>query len=199
MLAEKLFAELSKTMSKIAKKPIAIKEGVTLSREGRQLLVRGPQGEIRLPLPEKISVELEPNQVRLKRLAEDKKTKALHGTIARLLANAIWGVTTGFSKELEVVGTGYRAQMEGETLVLSLGYSHPIRFVPPAGIKLTVQENKIKVSGVEKDLVGQTADKIRKFRQPDAYKGKGVRLAGEKLRLKPGKAAAKAGAVPAGK
>ena len=186
-------------MSKIAKKPIIIKDGVSLSQEGRQLLVRGPQGEVKLPLPEKISVEVEPNQVRLKRLAEDKKTKALHGTMARLLANAIAGTTTGFSKELEVVGTGYRAQMEGDTLVLLVGYSHPIRFTAPAGIKLAVQENKIKVSGIEKDLVGRTADKIRKFRKPDAYKGKGIRFVGEKLKLKPGKAAAKAGVTPTGK
>jgi large subunit ribosomal protein L6 len=186
-------------MSKIGKKPIIIKEGVTLSQEGRQLSVRGPQGEIKLALPEKISVEVEPNQVRLKRLAEDKKTKAMHGTLARLIANAIFGTTTGFSKELETVGTGYRAQMENDTLVLFVGYSHPVRFVPSAGIKLTVQENKIKVSGIDKDLVGRTADKIRKIRKPDAYKGKGIRFVGEKLKLKPGKAAAKAGVTPAGK
>jgi large subunit ribosomal protein L6 len=186
-------------MSKIGEKPIIIKDGVTLSQEGRQLLVRGPQGEIKLALPEKISVEVGPNQVRVKRLAEDKKTKALHGTMARLIANAIAGTTAGFSKELEVVGTGYRPQMEGETLILLVGFSHPVRFVSPAGIKLSVRENIIKVSGVNKELVGQAADKIRKIRKPDAYKGKGIRYLGEKLKLKPGKAAAKAGVTVGGK
>ncbi|HUW24442.1 MAG TPA: 50S ribosomal protein L6 [Patescibacteria group bacterium] len=186
-------------MSKIGERPIMIKDGVSLSQEGRQLLVRGPQGEIRLALPEKLAVEIEPNQVRVRRLAEDKKTKAMHGTLARLIANAIFGTTAGFSKELEIVGTGYRAQMEGETLVLFVGYSHPVRFVSPPGITLTVQENKIKVSGIDKDLVGRTADKIKKIRKPDAYKGKGIRFLGEKLRLKPGKAAAAKAGVAGGK
>jgi len=182
-------------MSKIGAKPIMVKDGVALSQEGRQLLVRGPLGEIKLPLPEGLTVEIEPNRIKIKRLSEDKKTKALHGTLARLVANAIAGTTAGFDKELEVVGTGYRPQMEGETLVLFVGFSHPVRFTPPTGIKLVVQENRIKVSGINKELVGRVADNIRKLRKPDAYKGKGIRYLGEKLKLKPGKAAAKAGVI----
>ncbi|HUV72549.1 MAG TPA: 50S ribosomal protein L6 [Clostridia bacterium] len=183
-------------MSKIGKKPIAIKEGVTISLEGRQIIVRGPLGELRLAKPDSLQVEIEGQELRIKRLAEDKKTKAMHGTLARLIANAIKGVTTGFSKTLEVVGTGYRAQMQDNVLVLSLGFSHLVHFTPPPEIKLEAKDNKIVVSGISKEIVGNTAAAIKRFRKPDAYKGKGIRYLGEKIRLKPGKAATKAGIGP---
>lgn len=181
-------------MSKIGKKPVAIKEGASVAVEGRWAVVRGPLGEIKLALPESLELEIKDSQLTVRRLNEEKKTKALHGTLVRLLANAIVGTTAGFSKTLEVVGTGYRAQMEGADLVLSLGYSHPVRFTPPAGIKIETKENKITVFGVNKEEVGRVADKIKRLRWPDSYKGKGIRYLGERLKLKPGKAAAKAGA-----
>lgn len=184
-------------MSKVGNKPVLIKEGVTVSREGRQIIVRGPLGEMRLALPESLELENLGKELRVKRANDEIKTRAMHGTMARLLANAITGTSTGFFKTLEVVGTGYRAQLEGNDLVLALGYSHPVRFTSPEGIKIEAKENRITVFGVDKELVGRTADKIKHFKWPDSYKGKGIRYAGEKLRLKPGKAAAKA--VPGGK
>lgn len=180
-------------MSKIGEKPVTIKEGVSVSQEGRQLLVRGPLGEMVLPVPGNVAIEIADGQLQVKRLNDEKKTRAMHGTMARLIANAIEGTSTGFSKTLEVVGTGYRAQMEADNLVLALGYSHPIRFSTPPGVKIEAKDNKITVTGVNKELVGVVADKIKRFKMPDAYKGKGIRYLGEKLRLKPGKAAAKTG------
>jgi len=181
-------------MSKVGEKPVEIKTGVTLSKEGKTVLVKGPLGELKVNIPDGIEVEIAEKEVKIKRLGEDKKIKALHGTTARLLKNAIEGVSSGFSKTLEIVGTGYRGQMEGSELVLFLGFSHPVRFSPPPGIKLEVQEgNKIKVFGISKEEVGRIADKIKKIKKPDSYKGKGIRYLGEKLRLKPGKAVAKTG------
>jgi large subunit ribosomal protein L6 len=180
-------------MSKIGLRPVAFKEGVTVYLEGKQLTVRGPKGELKLTKPDSLEVEITSSRIFVKRTAEDKKTKAMHGTFARLLANAIVGVTQGFTKTLEVVGTGYRAQMQGEKLVLSLGFSHPVVYTPLPGIKLETKENQIIVSGIDKELVGISAATIKRFRKPDAYKGKGIRFLGEKLKLKPGKAAAKTG------
>lgn len=182
-------------MSKVGKKPVLIKEGVTVTKSDQTVLIRGPLGEAKFTLPAGLEIEIGDREVYLRRLSEIKKIKASHGTFARLLANAIQGTTTGFSKTLEVVGTGYRAQMEDNDLVLFLGFSHPVRFPVPEGVKIEVQENKIRVSGVDKELVGRVSDKIRKIKKPDAYKGKGIIYAGEKLKLKPGKAAAKAGVV----
>lgn len=186
-------------MSKIGEKPISIKEGVSLLKEEKSLVVKGPKGDLIIPVPEGIEISFNENTVNVKRFSETKKVKALHGTLARLIANAIKGTTEGFNKTLEVVGTGYRAQMEGNTLVLALGYSHPVRFETPEGVKIEVKENKITVSGTNKEAVGRVADKIKKFRKPDPYKGKGIRYLGEKLRLKPGKAAGKTGAAAGGK
>lgn len=182
-------------MSKIGAKPIIITNGVSLKQEGSEIVVRGPLGEKRISLPDVLSLEIGVSEIRVKRLDESSFSNALHGTVARLLANAIKGVVEAFSKSLEVVGTGYRASMEGETLVLNIGFSHPVRVIPPSGIKIEVLENKVKVSGLDKELVGNMAAKIRKLKKPDAYKGKGIRYWGEKLKLKPGKAVAKAGAT----
>lgn len=184
-------------MSKIGAKPIIINEGVSVIQEGESVLVRGPKGEVKLALPETLRLEIGEGKVLVKRLNDDKKTKSVHGTLARLIANAVFGTTKGFEKVLEIVGTGYRGQMEGENLVLSLGFSHPVKFTPPAGIKLEVSENKIKILGIDKEKVGLVADKIKKFKKPDPYKGKGIRTLGEKLKLKPGKAVAKATGVGA--
>lgn len=182
-------------MSKIGDRPITITEGSTVTIQGKEVTVGGPLGEIKVSFPEGISVEAEGNQVRVKRLSSDRQTACMHGTIARLIQNALSGTAKGFEKVLEIVGTGYRGQMEGETLVLSLGFSHSIKFHPPEGIKISVIENKIKVFGSDKKLVGNIAYKIREYKKPDSYKGKGIRYFGEKLKLKPGKAAGKVGAA----
>lgn len=184
-------------MSKIGAKPITIKEGISVSEEDGKVVVRGPLGEVKLHRPFGLKFETVDNLLFVKRINDDKKTKSNHGTMARLIANAILGTTVGFEKSLEIVGTGYRGQMEGNTLVLALGYSHPVRFESPSGIIIKVVENKIKVSGIDKEIVCLTADKIKRLRKPDPYKGKGIRYEGEKLKLKPGKVAAKAGATAA--
>jgi len=151
-------------------------------------------GEAKLSIPEGLAVDVSEGLIKIKRLNEERKTRTLHGTFSRLVANAIKGTSDGFCKTLEVVGAGYRAQMEGQDLVLSLGFSHSVRVCPPAAVKIETQENKIKIFGTDKEQVGLVADKIRKLKKPDPYKGKGVRYFGEKLKLKPGKAVAKVGA-----
>lgn len=181
-------------MSKIGKKPIKIAEGVKVSLEGKTLNVNGPLGGRTVVLPEGIEAVVGEKEISLTRKSDGKNFKALHGTYARLVRNAITGVREGFEKVLEIVGTGYRGQMEGNTLILSLGYSHQIKFPAPEGIKLSVEENsRLKIFGIDKNLVGTVTHNIKILRKPDSYKGKGIRYLGEKLRLKPGKAAAKAG------
>ncbi len=186
-------------MSKLAKKPIILAPEVTLEKQGEKIMIKGPKGEVDLKIPPEISIETKDREIYVKRLKEDKKAKANQGTFVRLISNAIQGVTQNFVKTLEIVGTGYRAQMEGPTLVLNLGYSHPIRYTSPEGIQIAVVEGKIKVTGADKEKVGIIADKIKKFRPPDPYKGKGIHYEGEVLKLKPGKAAAKAAGGTGGK
>lgn len=178
-------------MSKIANKPIIVTEGVHFNLDGQMVKVAGPLGEKTLKLPESLQALVSENKIMLKRKVDNRSSQALHGTYARLIKNLITGVSSGFEKTLEIVGTGYRGQMEGDTLVLSLGLSHQIKFPAPEGIKLSMQENKVKIFGADKEQVGTITHTIRMFRKPDPYKGKGIRYAGEKLRLKPGKAAAK--------
>lgn len=180
-------------MAKIGEKPVLITEGINLVQEGNQIKVTGPLGIVTLSIPKAVALEIENGQVRVVKKGEGKDVNAIQGTIARLIQNAILGVSRGFSRSLEVVGTGYRAVMEGETLVLSLGCSHQIKFPTPEGVKIETVENIIKITGPNKEQIGDIAYKIKQFRKPDAYKGKGIRYFGEKLRLKPGKAAAKTG------
>ena len=178
-------------MSKIAKKPIQFPAEVTVVRAGNSINITGPLGQLSLVLPAELVLTIDKNEMSLVRIEETKKVKSLHGTYARLLANNIKGVTVGFTKVLEVVGTGFKAEVLQNDLVLSLGYSHQIKFPIPQDIKITVTENKINVTGISCELVGLTADKIKFFRKPDSYKGKGIRYLGQQLKLKPGKAAAK--------
>lgn len=178
-------------MSKIAKKPILFPSEVTVVKTGNSVNVTGPLGQLVIIVPEALALSIGQNQIKLDRVEETKQAKSLHGTFARLLANNIKGVTSGFTKVLEIVGTGFKAEIQQTDLVLSLGYSHQIRYLIPAGIKIEVTENKINISGISRELVGLIADKIKSFRQPDSYKGKGLRYQGQKLKLKPGKAAAK--------
>jgi len=199
---EKLFVKFGKKMSRVGRKPIDIPEGVTVEVNNGAVVVTGPKGSLTVSFRPEIEVLVENKQVLVKRKKENKLAKSLHGLTRTLIANAVEGVTNGFSKSLEVVGTGYRASLEGETLVLAVGFSHLVKVPPPQGIKFEVEENnKIKVSGIDKALVGQVAAQIRKIRPPDPYKGKGIRYEGEEIKLKPGKAgkAGAAGAAGGGK
>jgi len=176
-------------MSRIGKKPLLTKEGVTLVQEDRAIRISGSKGELIVALPKNIEVSLNENEVVVTRKNNEKQTRSDHGATARLIENAIQGVSEGWNKVLELVGTGYRGRLEGNSLILAIGYSHPVKIDPPQGINFILEENKITVSGADRHLVGQTAANIRKVRRPDSYKGKGVKYQGEKLRLKPGKAA----------
>lgn len=184
-------------MSKIGKKPIIIPEGVTVSLKDGSLTVVGPKGQLALKLAAKIKVEIKEKEILISRLKGDKQTHANQGTVRQLIANMIQGVKEGWTKVLEIQGTGYRAQIENGKLILSLGFSHPVEVIPPEGVEIEVEKNLIKISGLDKALVGQEAAKIRAIRPPDAYKGKGIRYQGEVIKLKPGKAA-KMGAAGVG-
>jgi large subunit ribosomal protein L6 len=182
-------------MSKIGRLPITIPSTVTLTIAGDLITVKGPKGELSYTLKPKIKAELTGDQLVITRSSEDKPVRALHGLTRALLSNMVTGVTTGFTKNLELVGTGYRARLAGTKLILSLGYSHEIEFVPPQGIEIKVEgTNVIIISGFDIQAVGQVAAVIRNYRKPEPYKGKGIRYAGEVVRRKAGKAAKAAAA-----
>lgn len=186
-------------MSRIGNAPITIPAGVTVSQTGRDISVNGPKGTLNLIVDPQITVEIKGDQVSVKRKNEQKKIKAMHGLTRNLIANMITGVTNLWSKDLELVGVGFRAQVMGDKLVLNVGYSHPVEVISPEGITFEVADNvKIKVSGIDKQLVGQLAANIKKVRVPDVYKGKGIRYQGEYIRKKVGKSA-KVGAAGAAK
>lgn len=185
-------------MSKIGKTPITIPEQVMVKIEGSLVTASGPKGELTFKIPAQIKVVKEKDRLIVTRVSDEGKAKALHGTVRQRLANMLRGVWQGFSKTLEIVGTGYRASFEKDRLVLSLGFSHSIEFLCPEGVKFEVEGGKIKVEGADKVLVGQTAANIRKIRPPDAYKGKGIRYEGEEIKLKPGKAAKVGAGAPVG-
>lgn len=176
-------------MSRIGKLPIAVPGGVTVNIDGQQVTVKGPKGELALTLPEPIRATLEDGQVLVTRPDDERDSRALHGLARTLVFNNIIGVTEGYAKQLEVVGTGYRVQQKGNGLELALGFSHPVVFDAPEGITLAVEGNtKITVSGISKQAVGEVAANIRKLKKPEPYKGKGIRYAGENVRRKAGKA-----------
>ncbi len=182
-------------MSRIGKLPIAIPTGVTVEkRDGNLVAVKGPKGELSYTVPRNITVQIADNTVTLTRGKNDQKDKSMHGLSRTLVANMVQGVTKGFSKQLEIQGVGYRASMQGSKLVLALGYSHPIELQPPAGIQITIDQEKkniLTVTGADKQQVGEVAAKIRGYRKPEPYKGKGIRYLGEHIVRKAGKAAAK--------
>ena len=182
-------------MSRIGRKPIPAVKGVKIERKDARLKVIGPKGELSVTIPPTIVVDIKENSVVVSRSADDKFQKALHGTWRAHINNMMKGVSEGFQKRLEIVGVGYKAELKGKKVQLALGYSHPILFDPPAGIKVEVpQPTNIVVSGIDRQLVGQVAAKLRSFRPPEPYKGKGVKYEGEYIRRKAGKAAATAGA-----
>ena len=168
--------------------PIDIPGGVDVKIDGQAVTVKGPKGELSLTVASPIEVAIEDNQVVVTRPDDERASRSLHGLTRTLIANQIIGVTQGYSKGLEVVGTGYRVQAKGEGVEFALGFSHPVTVNPPAGITFTVEgNNKLTVSGIDKQAVGEVAANIRKIRKPEPYKGKGVRYAGEIVRRKAGK------------
>jgi large subunit ribosomal protein L6 len=176
-------------MSRIGKKPIEVPEQVTVTLlEGNVVTVKGPKGELTNKFNPEIKIEKEDNIITLIRPSESKQHRSIHGTTRSLLDNMVTGVSKGFERSLELVGVGYRAQLQGQKLVLNVGYSHPVEFVPEDGVQIEVPENtKIKITGIDKERVGALASKIRQVRPPEPYKGKGIRYQGEKVRSKEGK------------
>ena len=180
-------------MSRIGRKPIPIPAGVKVALQGRQVDVQGPKGKLVVPVPRGIQFQQKDNVLTASR--ETEEHRALHGLARALVANAVHGVTQGFKKELDIVGVGYRAELKGKAVSFALGKSHPINFPIPEGIQISVdKQTHIVVSGADKGKVGQVAADLRALRPPDPYKQKGVRITGERLKKKAGKAGAKAGA-----
>src|SRR3989344_3928343 len=183
-------------MSKIGKKPVDIKEGGTVSMEGAAVKVTGPKGTLTFKIPQGISVKVLDGRVELsEKNPQADSSRALLGLTRSIISNMITGVSLGFEKRLELSGVGYRAQVSGEDLMLSLGFSHPVIVRPQEGIKFLVSDNLIVISGIDKALVGNTAAKIRAIRPPEPYKGKGIKYKGEVIRRKAGKAAKAIGGV----
>ncbi|HOB42382.1 MAG: 50S ribosomal protein L6 [Bacillota bacterium] len=176
-------------MSRIGKKPVPVPKGVEVELDGSIITVKGPKGALSQEIPARISVEVADGEIRVTRPSDNRLDRSMHGLTRALIANMVHGVTEGFEKSLEIIGTGYRASKQGETLVLQVGYSHPVEIVPENGIQIDVPSpTKITVRGTDKQLVGQTAANIRAVREPEVYHGKGIRYAGERVALKAGKA-----------
>lgn len=179
-------------MSRIGKKPIAVPAGVEVKIDGHTVTVKGPKGTLSRTLNEEMTITLEGNEVLVTRPSDDIKERSLHGLTRTLIHNMVVGVTEGFEKKLEIQGVGYNAQMQGKNLKLSLGFSHPVIVEPPEGITITTPSSVvIVVSGADKEKVGMVAAEIRAWRQPEPYKGKGIRYSGEYVRRKAGKTGTK--------
>jgi len=178
-------------MSRIGKQPIDVPSGVEVRINNREVTVKGPKGQLQWQHPEQVSVEYKENRIVVTRPDDSKPKRALHGLTRSLIANMVKGVTEGFTRELELHGIGYRAQAQGNRIVFQLGYSHPVEFELPEGVKAEVdkKQTRITLTGIDKQLVGQVAANMKRLRLPDAYKGKGLRYADERIRLKPGKTA----------
>lgn len=176
-------------MSRIGKMPVPVPKNVEVKLDGRMLTVKGPKGTLTHEIPERISVEIAEGELVVTRPSDSQTDNAMHGLTRSLIGNMVHGVTEGFEKSLEIIGTGYRASKEGKTLVLQVGYSHPVEIVPEEGIEIEVPSaTKVTVKGADRQLVGQTAAIIRAVREPEIYHGKGIRYAGERVALKAGKA-----------
>ncbi len=173
--------------SRIGRRPIPIPKGVQVKLDGNLVTVKGPKGELKREIHPDIGVEIQDNVIKVFIKKHTKKSKALHGLFNSLIWNMVKGVTEGFKKTLEIVGVGYRAELKGRTIVLNLGYSNPVEFELPKGIDAQVERSKIVLMGIDKELVGETAAKIRRFRPPEPYKGKGIRYEGEVIIKKAGK------------
>ena len=180
-------------MSRIGKKPIELPKGVEVKQDGNAVNIKGPKGTLTTSLIPGITVKVENNVVQFTRANEEQKSRAFHGLVRALVANNVRGVSEGFKRELDIIGVGYRAEVKGKEVVFQLGYSHPVRFPIPQGIEITVdaKSGHIVISGIDKQKVGQTAAEIRALREPDPYKGKGIKYSDEIIRRKAGKAAGK--------
>jgi large subunit ribosomal protein L6 len=177
-------------VSRIGKNPVVIPDGVTVKQDGNLIKIKGPSGELQQKINPNISVEVKDNQIIVSRPDDTKENKSLHGLSRALIQNMVTGVHSSYKKTLEIVGVGYRAELKGKNLLLNIGYSHPIYFMPPDEIKFEVPNPlEIVVSGADKQLVGQIAAKIRAFRKPEPYKGKGIKYSGEHIQRKAGKTA----------
>lgn len=178
-------------MSRVGKRPIEIPQGVKINIDSTSIEVVGPKGTLSLNIPEGISVETKDNTALVIRKSDEKAHRAKHGLIRALTNNMVKGVTEGFSKELEIIGVGFKAQLSGEKLIINLGFSHPIEYQIPKGITITAPKpTQVKVEGIDKQQVGEVAAEIRNFYKPEPYKGKGVRYVGEYVRKKAGKTVA---------
>lgn len=179
-------------MSRIGKRSISIPGKVTVTINGQSIAVKGPKGELSRVLPDGVAVTQEGDTLVVARKDESRMARERHGLCRTLVANMVEGVSQGFQKRLEIQGVGYRAQVQGRTLTLNMGYSHPVQIEPPEGIQFAVENNtNVMISGIDKEIVGNTAAKIRAVRPPEPYKGKGIRYAGELVRRKAGKAGKK--------
>jgi large subunit ribosomal protein L6 len=179
-------------MSRIGKRPISIPGKVTVTIDGQSVVVKGPKGELSRVLPSEVLVVQEGDTIQVTRRDDSRAARQRHGLCRTLVANMVEGVSQGFQKRLEIQGVGYRAQVQGKNLTLNMGYSHPVQIEPPDGIQFAVENNvNLTVSGIDKEVVGNTAARIRAVRPPEPYKGKGIRYAGEMVRRKAGKAGKK--------
>jgi large subunit ribosomal protein L6 len=179
-------------MSRIGRKPVIVPKGVTLQLEGQSVAVKGPRGELRRTLHPDMQIALDKDQFTVARPSEEKRHKALHGLTRTLVQNMVEGVSKGFSKTLEIQGVGYKAEVKPYGVNLIVGYSHPVKYEAPKGIKISVDNNTVvKIEGADKELVGQVAAELRSVRPPEPYKGKGIRYQGEQVRRKAGKTGAK--------
>ena len=180
-------------MSRIGKKEIPLPKGVEVRQDGEAVVVKGPKGSLTTAVIPGISMSVENNVVKFERKDDEGRTRAFHGLMRALVANNVKGVSEGFKRELDIVGVGYRAEVKGKEVVFQLGYSHPVRFAVPEGIEVVVEAKTghITITGIDRQKVGQTAAEIRSLRQPDPYKGKGIKYSDEVIRRKAGKAAGK--------
>jgi len=179
-------------MSRVGRKPIMVPKGVEITFDGTMLLVRGPKGELRRLIHPKVQLDVDGSQILVTNADNSKESRSLYGLFRSLIANMVLGVTEGFKKTLEVIGVGYRVERSGNQLVFHLGYSHPIAYDIPTGIDAQIdQRNRVVLSGIDKELLGSTAAKIRGFRTPEPYKGKGIKYFEEKIRRKAGKTGVK--------
>ncbi len=179
-------------MSRVGKKPIVLPKGVEVRQEGNTVVVKGPKGSVTAPLVTGISMKIEDGTVSLLRGNDERQSRASHGLVRALVANGVKGVSEGFKRELDIIGVGYRAEVKGREVVFQLGYSHPIHYAIPDGIEIGVDKaGHVVVTGIDKQKVGQVAAEIRSLRQPDPYKGKGIKYSDEVIRRKAGKAAGK--------
>lgn len=179
-------------MSRVGKLAINIPQGVKISQQELELTVAGPKGTLARPVPEQLAVEVAEQSLHIKRKDDSRQARSLHGLMRALVFNMVQGVSQGFTKTLEITGTGYRADVQNNIVNLSLGYSHPINFVLPEGVRATVErQNVIRLEAIDKELLGETAARLRALRAVEPYKGKGIRYAGEKVHRKVGKAGSK--------